>query len=381
MTILETTKKIDKCEARDESTENVKRVKLDVDNIENVKKGQTQAMTAKEVVAQLKPYTNPQDTLQKMMQHLQDLRRETNDKAIMLTALRTLSTYVTNLIEKPLETSYKTVNLRNLNFHNRVGKYSAAVNFLKLVGFNEVIENENDDEQTKESLIIDDLDVRLVSFAKVTIDAVIAAVKEDVEGITAQGEATSSTSDDKDKGKASVEEVDKSRLLGPEDYEDEDEDTETADDHDDVCAICHNEGELLMCDGCPNSFHLECCTPKLKSVPEGDWFCVACAMSKASSGAVNATSSSSSSTIGHMSTDLVGDASASVTVSESSTHGHSDVHANTGISDQGSSSKSEEMVLTEIDGIVAMGYPRELVREVYHQNGQDVNRTVDVLSV
>ena len=44
--------------------------------------------------------------------------------------------------------------------------------------------------------------------------------------------------------------------------------------HEDECAVCGQEGELLMCDSCPRVFHLECVG--LQRIPNGDWFCDQC---------------------------------------------------------------------------------------------------------
>ena len=42
-----------------------------------------------------------------------------------------------------------------------------------------------------------------------------------------------------------------------------------------TCGKCGQLGELLLeCDGCPESFHLECIG--LEIVPEGDWHCHVC---------------------------------------------------------------------------------------------------------
>ncbi|KAL2346477.1 hypothetical protein Fmac_000477 [Flemingia macrophylla] len=41
-----------------------------------------------------------------------------------------------------------------------------------------------------------------------------------------------------------------------------------------ICFLCRYGGELVLCDGCPSSFHL-CCVG-LDHVPDGDWFCPAC---------------------------------------------------------------------------------------------------------
>ncbi|KAK1373734.1 Agenet-like domain-containing protein [Heracleum sosnowskyi] len=44
--------------------------------------------------------------------------------------------------------------------------------------------------------------------------------------------------------------------------------------NDDICAVCHHGGSIIMCDGCPSSFHTVCLG--LESVPYGDWFCPSC---------------------------------------------------------------------------------------------------------
>jgi len=36
---------------------------------------------------------------------------------------------------------------------------------------------------------------------------------------------------------------------------------------DDYCAVCHNGGELLCCDGCPKVFHLQCHVMPLSEAP------------------------------------------------------------------------------------------------------------------
>lgn len=42
------------------------------------------------------------------------------------------------------------------------------------------------------------------------------------------------------------------------------------------CRSCGEKGELLWCDGCPNSYHLACLSPPLERAPESDWFCTEC---------------------------------------------------------------------------------------------------------
>ncbi|KAJ7966530.1 increased DNA methylation 1-like [Quillaja saponaria] len=41
-----------------------------------------------------------------------------------------------------------------------------------------------------------------------------------------------------------------------------------------ICTVCHYGGELILCDGCPSSFHETCIG--LEDVPDGDWFCPSC---------------------------------------------------------------------------------------------------------
>ncbi|XP_062252895.1 bromodomain adjacent to zinc finger domain protein 1A isoform X2 [Platichthys flesus] len=45
------------------------------------------------------------------------------------------------------------------------------------------------------------------------------------------------------------------------------------------CRICRRKGDadnMLLCDGCDRGHHTHCLRPRLKTVPEGDWFCPDC---------------------------------------------------------------------------------------------------------
>ncbi|MCO5612680.1 hypothetical protein L7F22_066949 [Adiantum nelumboides] len=67
-----------------------------------------------------------------------------------------------------------------------------------------------------------------------------------------------------------------------EDEEDEeDDDDDGIDWHDDVCRVCRDGGELLMCDGCSSSFHSVCL--HLRSIPKGKWYCSECTCAKCGS--------------------------------------------------------------------------------------------------
>lgn len=46
--------------------------------------------------------------------------------------------------------------------------------------------------------------------------------------------------------------------------------------NDDYCATCGGSGEFICCDACPKSFHLLCCDPPLRQVPEDNWNCTEC---------------------------------------------------------------------------------------------------------
>lgn len=48
----------------------------------------------------------------------------------------------------------------------------------------------------------------------------------------------------------------------------------TTGDSDDMCAVCGDGGDLILCNGCPRAFHAACLG--LHSVPESGWHCLNC---------------------------------------------------------------------------------------------------------
>lgn len=48
----------------------------------------------------------------------------------------------------------------------------------------------------------------------------------------------------------------------------------STDENDDLCSVCHGLGDLLCCDGCPRSFHIECIS--LPRIPANKWYCNYC---------------------------------------------------------------------------------------------------------
>lgn len=52
----------------------------------------------------------------------------------------------------------------------------------------------------------------------------------------------------------------------------EDSDNEHEHENHDYCEVCEQCGEIILCDKCPNGYHLECLEPELSEVPVGEWF-------------------------------------------------------------------------------------------------------------
>ncbi|KAL9248344.1 hypothetical protein vseg_021676 [Gypsophila vaccaria] len=62
------------------------------------------------------------------------------------------------------------------------------------------------------------------------------------------------------------------------------EDVEDADGNSDECCLCKMDGNLICCDGCPAAYHSKCVGIVSSLLPEGDWFCPECAISRHSAG-------------------------------------------------------------------------------------------------
>uniref|UniRef100_A0A3B4AW64 PHD-type domain-containing protein n=1 Tax=Periophthalmus magnuspinnatus TaxID=409849 RepID=A0A3B4AW64_9GOBI len=46
--------------------------------------------------------------------------------------------------------------------------------------------------------------------------------------------------------------------------------------HDELCAVCKEDGEMQPCHNCPRVFHPNCLHPPLKTPPRGPWYCPKC---------------------------------------------------------------------------------------------------------
>ena len=55
-----------------------------------------------------------------------------------------------------------------------------------------------------------------------------------------------------------------------------DDSDDNDDKNDDTCTRCGDAGDLVCCDSCPRSYHMECVVPPMLSLPEGTWHCPRC---------------------------------------------------------------------------------------------------------
>ena len=49
-----------------------------------------------------------------------------------------------------------------------------------------------------------------------------------------------------------------------------------SDNDNDKCMICEKYGDLMICDTCDNSCHVQCAYPAIDEIPDGDWYCREC---------------------------------------------------------------------------------------------------------
>ncbi|XP_058626821.1 nuclear body protein SP140-like protein isoform X3 [Onychostoma macrolepis] len=57
--------------------------------------------------------------------------------------------------------------------------------------------------------------------------------------------------------------------------------------NDDVCFVCHSEGDLVCCDECPQAFHSHCHIPAVHGDSSGQWSCTFCVMKNVESSCQN----------------------------------------------------------------------------------------------
>ncbi|KAE8966883.1 hypothetical protein PF005_g28679 [Phytophthora fragariae] len=87
-----------------------------------------------------------------------------------LTALKTLNVYVKNLIEKPDEEKFRTINLENPAFRKRVASLVGGVALLKALGY------EKDETDGNLKLSVEKRDVELLGYARTQLQGAIAEI-------------------------------------------------------------------------------------------------------------------------------------------------------------------------------------------------------------
>lgn len=85
-----------------------------------------------------------------------------------LTALKTLNVYMKNLLEKPEEDKFRTINLENAAFRKRVASFVGGVALLRSVGY------EKDDSDGNLKLAVEKRDPKLLQYARTQLDIAIA---------------------------------------------------------------------------------------------------------------------------------------------------------------------------------------------------------------
>lgn len=85
-----------------------------------------------------------------------------------LTAIKTLNVYVKNLIEKPDEEKFRTINLENPAFRKRVASLAGGVAFMKSLGY------EKDEADGLLKLSLENRDMELLQYARTQLQGAIA---------------------------------------------------------------------------------------------------------------------------------------------------------------------------------------------------------------
>uniref|UniRef100_A0A7R9Z885 PHD-type domain-containing protein n=2 Tax=Pseudictyota dubia TaxID=2749911 RepID=A0A7R9Z885_9STRA len=93
-------------------------------------------------------------------------------------------------------------------------------------------------------------------------------------------ECTQHSEEKMQEGKEDLDEYEEDGFLVPDDSEGSEKGTDD-EDEDDLCCLCQDGGELLVCDGgdhidgCGRNFHIQCI--RRNQIPPGDWICDQCA--------------------------------------------------------------------------------------------------------
>ena len=255
-----------------------------------------------------------------------------------MTALHTLTTLLTNVLEHPDLPKYRSVRLGNPSFRRRVGRFVAALALLRAAGFESATEGEADSEEVTH-LALPVCDAPRLARCVVLLEAAKqATLMVDEEGgggamPSAPGGVSSSGGAGSGSGSGGMSKAEGKRPMGAaqaaaadagavgvadgacgrhartlsalmaeaeadvarmaeeecreaaeaaaaEAAEAEAAEVTVGDDGNlDVCSICGLGGLLICCDGCPAAVHTACLTDG--TAPDEDdedaaWFCAAC---------------------------------------------------------------------------------------------------------
>eukprot|EP00967_Tisochrysis_lutea_P049593 scaffold60777_cov39-Tisochrysis_lutea.AAC.1 len=118
-----------------------------------------------------------------MLGHIRRLHQEAGDSQSFFTALSTLSTIISNVLEHPEEPRYRTIRLLNSSFRRRLGRFAAGVAILRAVGFEDAFDGE-ETSGTLTHLALPVANVPILAQAVVLIAAAIEAAAS-LDGLAA----------------------------------------------------------------------------------------------------------------------------------------------------------------------------------------------------